>query len=84
MGGKLYTPFGAWYHGTKYALEAVSDCLRLETKDFGVDVVIIEPGAIKSEWAVSTHDHLRETSGQGAYTDQAGSVAEAFRSEAAG
>ena len=82
MGGKLYTPFGAWYHGTKYALEAISDCLRLETKAFGVDVVIIEPGAIKSEWAGIAADHLRRTSGHGAYAEQAGSVSDSFRSEA--
>ena len=43
MGGKIYTPFGAWYHATKFAFEALSDCLRIETKGFGIDVVIIEP-----------------------------------------
>ncbi|MFO0398801.1 MAG: oxidoreductase, partial [Sphingobacteriia bacterium] len=46
MGGKLYSPLGAWYHATKHALEGWSDCLRLETKQFGIDVVIIEPGII--------------------------------------
>src|SRR5215207_8037324 len=35
MGGKIYTPLGGWYHGTKFALEALSDCLRLEVKPFG-------------------------------------------------
>ena len=82
MGGKLYTPFGAWYHGTKFALEAVSDCLRLETKPFGIDVVVIEPGAIHTEWSGIAADHLRDTSGQGAYTNQARAVATAFSSPA--
>ncbi len=82
MGGKIYTPFGAWYHGTKFALEAVSDCLRLETKPFGIDVVVIEPGGIRTEWSGIAADHLRETSGQGAYADQASAVANAFSSEA--
>ena len=82
MGGKIYGPFGAWYHGTKFALEAVSDCLRIETKPFGIDVVVIEPGGIRTEWSGIAADHLRETSGQGAYADQAGAVADAFRSEA--
>ena len=50
VGGKIYTPLGAWYHATKHALEGWSDCLRLEVKQFGIDVVIIEPGAIKTEF----------------------------------
>jgi NAD(P)-dependent dehydrogenase (short-subunit alcohol dehydrogenase family) len=81
MGGKIHTPFGAWYHGTKFALEAVSDCLRLETKPFGIDVVVIEPGAIRTEWSSIAADHLRETSGHGAYADQAQAVATLFGSE---
>ena len=50
MGGKVYTPFGAWYHATKYALEGWSDCLRIELKNFGIDVILIEPGVIKTEF----------------------------------
>ena len=81
MGGKIYTPFGAWYHATKFALESFSDCLRLEAKPFGIDVVVIEPGAIRTEWSGIAADHLIETSGQGAYADKAGKVAESFRSD---
>ena len=50
MGGRLYTPFGAWYHATKHALEGWSDCLRIELKDFGIDVILIEPGAINTDF----------------------------------
>ena len=67
IGGKIYTPLGAWYHGTKHALECFSDCLRLETKSFGIDVIIIEPGAIKTEWGDIALDNMRQTSGKGAY-----------------
>jgi NAD(P)-dependent dehydrogenase (short-subunit alcohol dehydrogenase family) len=81
MGGKIHTPFGAWYHGTKFALEAVSDCLRLEVKPLGIDVVIIEPGAIRTEWSGIAADHLDETSGTGAYAEHAHAVADSFRSE---
>ena len=48
MGGKLTFPGGGFYHATKYAVEAISDALRFEVRGFGVDVVIIEPGLIRS------------------------------------
>lgn len=51
IGGKIYSPLGAWYHATKHALEGWSDCLRLEVQQFGIDVVIIEPGAIRTEFS---------------------------------
>ena len=51
MGGKLTFPGGGVYHGTKYAVEALSDVLRFEVKGFGVDVSIIEPGLIRSNFA---------------------------------
>lgn len=76
MGGRIYTPFGAWYHATKHALEGWSDCLRVETKPFGIDVVIIEPGGIKTQWGQIAADNLRKTSGEGAYAGQANNTAE--------
>jgi NAD(P)-dependent dehydrogenase (short-subunit alcohol dehydrogenase family) len=51
MGGKLVFPGGGAYHATKHALEAISDALRFEVKGFGIDVVIVEPGLIKSGFA---------------------------------
>ncbi len=51
MGGKLVFPGGGYYHATKYALEAISDALRFEVKGFGVDVVLIEPGLIRSNFS---------------------------------
>jgi len=71
MGGRIYTPMGAWYHATKYALEALSDSLRLEVAPFGIRVVIIEPGAIRTEWGQIAADNLRSVSGDGAYHDVA-------------
>ena len=62
VGGKVYTPFGAWYHATKHALEGWSDCLRLELEEFGIDVVIIEPGIIKTEFADVMYDPMVERS----------------------
>ena len=48
MGGRLTLPGGGYYHATKYAIEALSDALRFEVAGFGVDVVLIEPGFIRS------------------------------------
>jgi NAD(P)-dependent dehydrogenase (short-subunit alcohol dehydrogenase family) len=50
MGGRMTLPGGGIYHATKYAVEALSDALRFEVRDFGVDVIVIEPGAIKTEF----------------------------------
>jgi short-subunit dehydrogenase len=75
MGGKVYTPFGAWYHATKHALEGWSDCLRLEVKEFGIDVVIVEPGGIKTPWGQIAADNLKKTSGHGAYAEKANKTA---------
>lgn len=75
MGGKIYTPFGAWYHATKHAVEGWSDCLRLELKQFGIDVVVVEPGGIKTEWGTIAADNLVKTSGNGAYSKMANSIA---------
>lgn len=82
MGGKIHTPLGAWYHGTKFALEAISDCLRMEVQPFGIDVVVIEPGGIKTEWADIAADKLRAISGKGAYAGQARAMAESMNGEA--
>lgn len=78
VGGKIYTPFGAWYHATKHALEGWSDALRLETQPFGVDVVIIEPGGIKTEWGDIAVENLRKTSGSGPYCEAANRTADAM------
>jgi NAD(P)-dependent dehydrogenase (short-subunit alcohol dehydrogenase family) len=50
MGGKLVFPGGGFYHSTKWAVEAISDALRFEVAPFGVDVAIIEPGAIATSY----------------------------------
>ena len=50
MGGKMTFPGGGIYHGTKHSVEAISDALRFEVRGFGVDVVVIEPGLIKTQF----------------------------------
>ena len=48
MGGRIVFPVGGYYHASKYAVEAISDALRVEVAPFGVDVVVIEPGLTRS------------------------------------
>jgi NAD(P)-dependent dehydrogenase (short-subunit alcohol dehydrogenase family) len=79
MGGKIYSPLGSWYHATKHAVEGWSDCLRLELKPFGVNVVIIEPGAIDTEWADIMLEPMIRRSGHGPYQKIAQALAKAMR-----
>ena len=74
IGGKIHTPLGGWYHATKFAVEGLSDALRLEVAPFGVHVVVIEPGAIDTEWHGVAAENLLATSGQGVYAGQAAAV----------
>ena len=79
VAGHVTLAFGAWYNATKYALEAFSDALRMEVKPFGIDVVIIEPGAIRTDWGIIAADHLRDVSKGGAYEQDGSRVAEGLR-----
>jgi NAD(P)-dependent dehydrogenase (short-subunit alcohol dehydrogenase family) len=51
MGGRTTLPGGGMYHASKYAVEAISDALRLELRPFGVQVVLIEPGVVRTPWS---------------------------------
>ena len=68
MGGKLVFPGGGVYHATKHAVEALSDALRWEVQKFGVEVVIIEPGLIKTEFAETAVGSISETDTEGPYS----------------
>jgi NAD(P)-dependent dehydrogenase (short-subunit alcohol dehydrogenase family) len=63
MGGKLTFPGGGAYHGTKYAVEAISDALRFEVRGFGVHVSIIEPGLIKTSFGDTAHGSVPQQDG---------------------
>jgi NAD(P)-dependent dehydrogenase (short-subunit alcohol dehydrogenase family) len=71
MGGKIWEPLGSWYHAAKFAVEGLSDSLRAEVSGFGIKVVVIEPGTIRTEWGPIAADNLQVTSAAGAYRDQA-------------
>ncbi len=79
MGGKIYTPLGAWYHATKHALEGWSDCLRLELAPLNIDVVVIEPGIITTEFGDVMMQPMLDRSAGGPYDKLAQAVARATK-----
>jgi NAD(P)-dependent dehydrogenase (short-subunit alcohol dehydrogenase family) len=79
-GGKSALPLGGWYHASKFALEGLSDSLRSEVRPFGIDVVVVEPGGVKTEWGGIMVDNLTQTSGAGPYRV----MVERFRDTVAG
>jgi NAD(P)-dependent dehydrogenase (short-subunit alcohol dehydrogenase family) len=84
MGGKIYTPLGSWYHATKHAVEGWSDCLRIELKPFNIDVVVIEPGIIATEFGDVMVAPMLERSGSGPYGKLAQAVANSMKPNAKG
>ena len=77
MGGRLSFPGGGIYHATKYAVEAISDVLRFEVQGFGVDVVVIEPGLIKTEFAEAAVGSMSDVGDGGPYAKFNSAVAAA-------
>ncbi|MEV4114366.1 oxidoreductase [Nonomuraea sp. NPDC049695] len=69
IAGEISLPLGAWYHASKHALEAYSDSLRQEVSRFGVRVVVVQPGIIKTGFEDETPRQLREISGHGPYAE---------------
>jgi short-subunit dehydrogenase len=67
MGGKIWEPLGSWYHAAKFAVEGLSDSLRAEVSGFGIKVVIIEPGNIRTEWGRIAAENLQQTTAAGPY-----------------
>ncbi|CAM4221396.1 Short-chain dehydrogenase [Pedobacter westerhofensis] len=78
VGGKIAFPFGGWYHASKFAIEALSDAMRQEVKQFGIDVMVIEPGGTKSEWGNIAVESLMRVSGGTAYQKMATAVQKTF------
>ncbi|WP_020658541.1 oxidoreductase [Amycolatopsis benzoatilytica] len=76
MGGRFATPLGSWYHASKFAVEGLSDALRLELKRFGIKVVVVQPGSIRTEWGAIAADNVRAISGSGPYAAQANAMAD--------
>jgi short-subunit dehydrogenase len=76
-------PYGGWYHATKFAVEGLSSALRQELSPFGVDVVLVRPGAIKTEWAGIAAQSLLDVSGHGPYAKAAMAIHKLFTGKTA-
>jgi NADP-dependent 3-hydroxy acid dehydrogenase YdfG len=69
MGGRLTFPGGGLYHASKYAVEAISDALRFEVRGFGVDVILIEPGLIVTNFGEVASTSVQAAGAGGAYAE---------------
>jgi NADP-dependent 3-hydroxy acid dehydrogenase YdfG len=67
MGGRMTFPGGGIYHATKYSVEALSDAMRFEVRGFGVDVILVEPGLIVTEFGGTAAASVQSTGGDGPY-----------------
>ncbi len=69
MGGRLVFPGGGAYHASKFAVEALSDALRFEVRPFGIKVVVVEPGLIKTGFGDTVAGTLEENRRSGGAYD---------------
>lgn len=79
MGGKLTFPGGGYYHATKYAVESISDALRFEVAGFGVKVVVVEPGLIRTNFAEAATGSMEAPEASGPYAGFSAGVAKAVK-----
>jgi NAD(P)-dependent dehydrogenase (short-subunit alcohol dehydrogenase family) len=67
VNGRVVTPGAGAYAGSKFALEAMSDALRAEVEDFGVDVVVVQPGPVETDFSTRMESELENTEYRTAY-----------------
>lgn len=71
MAGRFSSPFLGWYHASKYAVEALTDSLRLELSSIKIKAVLIEPGLIKTPWGTIASESIRENTKNTIYENAA-------------
>lgn len=85
MGGRVVLPGGAFYHATKFSVEALSDALRFEVRNFGIDVIVIEPGAIMTQFGDTAAARVEALGSEGsAYGEFRRKLADEIRKSYAG
>lgn len=78
IAGRITFCFAGWYNASKYAVEALSDATRMEMRRYGIDVVIVEPGGVYSNWGRIAAQQLRQASSETVYEENAGRMANVF------
>lgn len=78
VAGHITFCFAGWYNASKYAVEALSDATRMEVKPYGIDVAIVEPGGVYSDWGRIAAEQLRKASTETVYEEKAGRTANVF------
>lgn len=78
IAGHITFCFAGWYNASKYAVEALSDATRMEVKRYGIDVAIVEPGGVYSDWGRIAAEQLRKASAATVYEEKAGRMASVF------
>ena len=79
VAGRAPVLYGGWYNISKYAIEALGDTMRVDIKPFGIDVVTIEPGGIKTAWGGIAADNLEACTAGSVYEPTASREAALFR-----
>ncbi|GAA2442798.1 SDR family NAD(P)-dependent oxidoreductase [Agromyces soli] len=80
LAGEFAAPLGGWYHASKFALEALSDSLRGEVRQFGIDVTLVQPSYVATEWHETAMVHLERASARGPYAEMAATMRAYFAS----
>lgn len=83
IGGRMPNYFGTWYHASKYALEGYSESLRLELSEFDIDVIVIEPANINTNWGKITGQNLKTIAKGGYYEEKSLKMAQLLIGEPA-
>lgn len=78
IAGHITFCYAGWYNASKYAVEALSDATRMEVKGYGIDVAIVEPGGVYSNWGRIAAEQLRKASTGTVYDEKAGRMANVF------
>jgi len=82
LAGEFAAPLGGWYHASKFALEALSDSLRGEVRQFGIDVTLVQPSYVATNWHDEAMERLEGASARGPYAAMAAAMREYFANPA--